>query len=798
MITQVRLRNWKSHKDTELQFGDGTNVLVGIMGSGKTGVMDAIAYALFGTLPAVRGRVIKLEQMIMDRPRQMDSAEVEVQFIAPDGNEYIVKRVIERGSGTTLSELRRASGELIESPSSTRVTETIEGMLKMDAELFERAVYSEQNRLDYFLVLGRGRRMESIDELLGIDKLERARKNMGTLINNLRERIDEKMDEKSRLERDTTLATLPTLEQDLKDLELERQEIQVRLQQLQPRLDEVRTQMNEMRAVELKVTQLEKSLRELSGTINELKRRIEQTREKLGDAASVEPAEIKKQVVELQDRYTKARSVADELSRMYTQRSSRVGEIKTRMEMVRSRIAEVEKDIERKRAARFELEKVKLEDVVELVKKLQLEVKEMSDELAACHARLQDIEQSSEELAEAGSTCPVCESPLSDEKKQQLLQQRNEQRMMYAKRAADLENNLKKLNLELEEKLKTQRFLELLAKETEDLPSLEDKVSQLKQNIQTNESELTDAQADLERVNSDFERARKEIDSANEQLTATKQTLEMRLDLERSEKELKQKQAESLRVQQELWKARRGYDEVKAKTLANEFVELSRAQERLKTEFTAKEQLMGVKQQLVKSVREKKEALARSGVEIGHLQQAVQSLQVIQNALAQTQTTMRKDFVEAVNVAMNEFWREIYPYGDFTGIRLAVEDDYVLQLRSRTGSWVAVEGLTSGGERTCACLALRIAFAIVLAPALNWLVLDEPTHNLDSEGIQELAIALRERIPEIVRQVLLITHEERLEAAVSGYLYRFVRNKELDEPTRVEQVTAPEALKRIQ
>jgi DNA repair exonuclease SbcCD ATPase subunit len=174
----------------------------------------------------------------------------------------------------------------------------------------------------------------------------------------------------------------------------------------------------------------------------------------------------------------------------------------------------------------------------------------------------------------------------------------------------------------------------------------------------------------------------------------------------------------------------------------------------------------------------------------------MQSLQVVQNAFAQTQTTMRRDFIEAVNGAMNELWRDIYPYGDFTGIRLAVEDDYVLQLRNRTGGWVAVEGLTSGGERTCACLTLRIAFAIVLAPALNWLVLDEPTHNLDAEGIQELAVALRERIPEVVKQVLLITHEERLEAAVSGYLYRFTRNKELDEPTKVEQVTAPEALRR--
>jgi len=152
-----------------------------------------------------------------------------------------------------------------------------------------------------------------------------------------------------------------------------------------------------------------------------------------------------------------------------------------------------------------------------------------------------------------------------------------------------------------------------------------------------------------------------------------------------------------------------------------------------------------------------------------------------------------------VNGAMGELWEDIYPYGDFTGIRLEVEGgersaDYVLQLRDRAGNWVSVEGLASGGERTDACLALRIAFAIVLAPALSWLVLDEPTHNLDAEGIQELAVVLRERIPEVVRQVLLITHEERLEAAVSGYLYRFSRDKDADQPTKIEQAAAPELM----
>jgi DNA repair exonuclease SbcCD ATPase subunit len=154
-------------------------------------------------------------------------------------------------------------------------------------------------------------------------------------------------------------------------------------------------------------------------------------------------------------------------------------------------------------------------------------------------------------------------------------------------------------------------------------------------------------------------------------------------------------------------------------------------------------------------------------------------------------------FIDGVNEVMSDLWESIYPYGDFVGVQLAVEGgerggDYVLRLRDRAGEWVPVEGIASGGERTDACLALRIAFSIVLAPNLRWIVFDEPTHNLDVEGIQELAKILRDRLPDVVRQILLITHEERLESAVSGYLYRFSRDKDSDEPTKVEQVTVPE------
>ena len=152
---------------------------------------------------------------------------------------------------------------------------------------------------------------------------------------------------------------------------------------------------------------------------------------------------------------------------------------------------------------------------------------------------------------------------------------------------------------------------------------------------------------------------------------------------------------------------------------------------------------------------------------------------------------MRKDFVSAVNEAMQSIWSELYPYKDIYNIQLGIEEgDYVLQLQDSTG-WIPADGVASGGERSLACLALRIAFSLVLAPQLRMLVLDEPTANLDSQSIDILADVLRERITKMVEQCFLVTHDEKLKDAVSGFCYEFNRDKSRDEVTTVTLLSSP-------
>jgi len=140
---------------------------------------------------------------------------------------------------------------------------------------------------------------------------------------------------------------------------------------------------------------------------------------------------------------------------------------------------------------------------------------------------------------------------------------------------------------------------------------------------------------------------------------------------------------------------------------------------------------------------------------------------------------MRRRFVSRANDVMQTVWDRVYPYDDYSSIRLRAGADYVLEIKDDRGDWFSVEGEVSGGERHTAALSLRIALSLVLAPGLKLLILDEPTHNLDSRAIDDLAETMRANVADLVDQLFVITHDEQLETAVTASLYH-LRKKDTD------------------
>jgi exonuclease SbcC len=188
MIKSIYLKNWRSHSESFVSFDYGTNLLIGRMGGGKTSIVDGICFALFGTCPSLQQRRASLNDLIRNRPEPQDYSEVSLKFTFGN-DEYEVSRKIVK-NGRNSAQLKKNDKIIVSSPE--RVKEYIEQLLELDYDLFTRAIYSEQNRIDYFLTLKKGERKEQIDELLGLSKFEQLRQNITKLINRLNDILYDK------------------------------------------------------------------------------------------------------------------------------------------------------------------------------------------------------------------------------------------------------------------------------------------------------------------------------------------------------------------------------------------------------------------------------------------------------------------------------------------------------------------------------------------------------------------------------------------------------------------------------
>ncbi|MDE1873800.1 MAG: AAA family ATPase [Candidatus Micrarchaeota archaeon] len=668
MINSIELRNWKTHKDTRLKFSKGTNILLGQMGAGKSSIMDAISFALFGTYPAIQHRRVAVDEIIMNRPQQEDAASVSLDF-GVDGADYRIERNLQL-SGSTKASIAKGGAYLQSQPQ--RVNEEVERILKVDYDLFSRAVYSEQNRLTYFLDLRPAERKKQIDELLGLDKFATAQENATSLINRIKDIVSES----------------------------------------------------------------EKAIANF-----DVKKLREQHKALLDEAANVtkEREELAK---ELESQEKKRESLNEELEKTKKAYNRRISLTKEIAEL-KSRIGVVEKEIEKIKkkgvadnaATRKALseKKKELDSLVAEGKKVEDAEKKAFEELAHITASKGEQQKWLTELEKHLSKCPICERDLPEEIRKRIVEEKTS------------------LIAKIEEQAKTQREANLALKRK-------------KEEVSDSVSKARDALAKLDMESEAAERLEGHI---------TDRDKSMKMVGER-EKELG-----AIKV-----------DEESIDKMQKEFTQVNVKIRECSTKIDASSK---AEKEKVAQAQEKKkeiETIDKMQEDARSKKKATEDLVKFKEALAETQTLLRTRLIGSINEIMDEIWPELYPYGDYQGLLLEpTADDYMLKVRtSRTenGGWTNVDTIASGGEKSVACLAMRVAFALVLVPNLRWMILDEPTHNIDQQGLSKFVKAINEVLPRLVEQVFIITHDEMLKQAVNAKIYVLSRNKEESEGTVVQ------------
>lgn len=788
MITKVKLKNFRSHLDSEFDFSTGTNVLIGILGSGKSSVMNALCFGLFGTFPDLQAKKIKLDDIIMNKPILKDTTEVEVSFTI-SGRNYSVMRVIERGKGTTYSEIREGD-KLIDAPQTQRVTETVEKILKINYELFSKAIYSEQNALDYFLTLPRGERMKRIDNLLTIDKFEKARSSTVSLKNKFLERKLAKQSIIDQTNLTELKKSLEDIEYSLKGIEKSKIKVSKDLKLLSKNESELKEILERLEKLNKDLISLRQEEKSLESAIEENQKVIENIKKLL---KGKKPEKVKKQLKILSE---KLKLLEDNLSKKrneYEKLTELISESKTKIELLEEeKFNRLNKEISEKLKVRGKITEIEKEYGDEPSKTLEKERKKLEKieiELSSLMTKLTEIQDILKQVHELKDQCPVCLSKLTHPKKKKLIEQQKKKIEEIEKRLERVKKNrgIKKDEVRVLETV-TDKFKQFL-NEVSDLNELQSQLkdskkkhSELIKVVKENEKKFTEMKGEVTKLQDmidDKKNEKKDIEFISSRLSEFK-SMKSRL-LEFKSKENK--------VREKIVKINKEIGDKDIEKIRKEFTKLMSKKSELQERMKSLSELIIEKEKRKKEQEEKLKLIETQKKEISKLGKLIKDLKIFEKALEKTQVQLRMEFIDTVNYAMNDLWPNIYPYGDFTNIALNIEGgDYVLQLKDTLERWVNVDGFASGGERSIASLVLRIAFSLVLAPQLKWLVLDEPTHNLDAKAIGDLALTLKTRVGDFVDQIFLITHEEKLEEAVTGKLYRLEREKERDTPTRVIQV----------
>lgn len=168
ILKEIKLKNFLSHKDTNIMIGPRITALIGENGAGKSSVLDAVYYTLFKEV----NRGSKIDDLIR---KGENVSEVSLTFQVENKTYTITRR--RNRNGSTRSKLFDVTDE--STPKTLTVSTKIADKLLIEIiglnkELFKNAIYIQQGEIIDLVTRPSSERKKIIGKLLGLDKYETA------------------------------------------------------------------------------------------------------------------------------------------------------------------------------------------------------------------------------------------------------------------------------------------------------------------------------------------------------------------------------------------------------------------------------------------------------------------------------------------------------------------------------------------------------------------------------------------------------------------------------------------------
>jgi DNA repair exonuclease SbcCD ATPase subunit len=185
IIKTLSLDGFRSFSNARLDFLPGQNYIFGQNWQGKSSIVDAIGFALFGldVFPKkVAGTSVSADHLVNEGSRR---ARVQLDFVFNDKS-YSIERTLP-GRQVTLK-----TGDELAATGTKTVNEKLNSLLGVDVKLFQNIFYSDQDELRKSLEFSPEERRVFIERLLGvqewkerIDLLRSARRSLDSFLQDL-------------------------------------------------------------------------------------------------------------------------------------------------------------------------------------------------------------------------------------------------------------------------------------------------------------------------------------------------------------------------------------------------------------------------------------------------------------------------------------------------------------------------------------------------------------------------------------------------------------------------------------
>lgn len=754
LINSVEVEGFRYYKERfAAKIPEGIVVVAGPVGSGKSSLLGAIEYALYGVEFGVRRRMYDRDELVHASCEKM---RVRLVLAADDG-EYVVERVYEKG-GKESVKLVTPEGEVLTRRSI--VNEMLREMLGLDVSEYERTVYLNQVSL-YLLAYGTpATRSRVIDSLLGIDAIDRITSEISRYLRRVQERI-ELLDEDIR-----------NLEEDIEEYESRildareredkiRKELEIKrgyMERLRAELGEIESKINELASVEKEFYEYSAErrilLKDVGGpvpTLDEVVVEAERIKEEL-KALAMEmllEEELKKleSIEVLEDNITEVVSVLSEiLEKMWSIYNRRIEDLR-RLELeierrnlalgeLEKKILELEPLVAEYREAVHRLEAIKREagseeELRRRLRELELELKKMEEKRLKekCIANLRG--ELRRRIAENGAAvCPVCGTEIREPPPPYVEEGGSEEELKRRiKEFSGLLEEITRLKVKIVEYEEgVERYNALLEKREELL------------------SEIDRISAELNQVSIKYREMGARLSSIERDLGVIKDSLRRRGKAERL-RVVEEKLKELQRKYEELQHLKKRREELRDK-LSRLSQEVSRLEYGLHESEILESELLALEERL-NSLRSRRE----------RLQKALEKLRCSLDAYRKVQLLVRKDLIERVTSLMRKIISSVYPYSDIEDVRLKVEEKgeksiYTLDVKMG-GEWRPFTARLSEGQKMIVILALMLSFYKTVSHSASFILLDEPVPNVDMRVKEAIFRGVAEVLG--IRQVVFTT-----------------------------------------